>query len=394
MYVKISKVRVTMLIATLSVLLLLFSEVQFYVGLNSTSIVTGMQKTILFAGILLCAAFMLTQKHPRIEKVILVFVAFTIATIISTTIGITPDIAVWRQNIHLTYFCSILIIFYIGTEKLGINEVSKYVKILFVVLLGVYLYALVKSGIRAQNSIYYVIIFLPMLVFLKRPTIKKSLAVVLVILALLSNKRTVFLSVLAYFLTYEFMSRKDISKNKKIIKAIGYSALIIFIYFIWPIITQDLNITVLKELSLANIQADGGSNRIYIYSVLWKNQLTGSVKHWLIGDGYNAVLLAHICKDGVGGGWVSAHNDFLEIIYDYGIVGFVLYISFLVMLIRTGIKMQKMHYEYASAFMGTVIMVIVMSMTSHLIIYLNYYVIIFMFWAICISDYNVRKREM
>ena len=56
--------------------------------------------------------------------------------------------------------------------------------------------------------------------------------------------------------------------------------------------------------------------------------------------------------------------------------------------------MQKMHYEYASAFMGTVIMVIVMSMTSHLIIYLNYYVIIFMFWAICISDYNVRKREM
>ena len=210
MYVKISKVRVTMLIATLSVLLLLFSEVQFYVGLNGTSIVTGMQKTILFAGILLCAAFMLTQKHPRIEKVILVFVAFTVATIISTTIGITPDIAVWRQNIHLTYFCSILIIFYIGTEKLGINEVSKYVKILFVVLLGVYLYALVKSGIRAQNSIYYVIIFLPMLVFLKRPTIKKSLAVVLVILALLSNKRTVFLSVLAYFLTYEFMSRKEI----------------------------------------------------------------------------------------------------------------------------------------------------------------------------------------
>ena len=128
--------------------------------------------------------------------------------------------------------------------------------------------------------------------------------------------------------------------------------------------------------------------------MLWKNQLTGSVKHWLIGDGYNAVLLAHICKDGVGGGWVSAHNDFLEIIYDYGIVGFALYISFLVMLIRTGIKMQKMHYEYASAFMGTVIMVIVMSMTSHLIIYLNYYVIIFMFWAICISDYNVRKREM
>ena len=107
MYVKISKVRVTMLIATLSVLLLLFSEVQFYVGLNGTSIVTGMQKTILFAGILLCAAFMLTQKHPRIEKVILVFVAFTVATIISTTIGITPDIAVWRQNIHLTYFCSI-----------------------------------------------------------------------------------------------------------------------------------------------------------------------------------------------------------------------------------------------------------------------------------------------
>ena len=390
----VNKVKATMLIAILSVLLLLFSEMQFYVGLSGTSIVTGIRKTILFAIILLCALFMLNRRHSRMKRVVWVFGVFTLVTIVSTTIGITPDIAVWRQIIHLTYFYSILIIFYIGTEQLGIDEVSMYVKVLFAILLVIYLYAIVKNGISTQNSIYYMLVFLPMLVFLKRSSIKKGLVVLLAILALISNKRTAFLGVLAYFLTYEFMSQKYISRNKKIVKGVGYVLLIVFIYFIWPVITQRLNITVLKELSLANIEADGGSNRIYIYSILWKNQLAGSVKHWLIGDGYNAVLLSHICRDGIGGEWVSAHNDFLEVIYDYGIVGFVLYISFFVMLIKAAINMQKTHYEYVGAFMGTVSMVIVMSMTSHLIIYLNYYVVIFMFWAMCISDYRIKQDKM
>lgn len=394
MYIKISKVRMGVLVTSLAVLLLLFSEMQFYVGLSNTAIVSGMQKTLLFAIILFSAVFlMLNQGHYSVRPILGIFWAFTFITIISTILGVTPDISVWRQIIHLTYFASIFLVYYIGTSKIGINETGKYLKVLFFISVIVYIYAIIKKGMEVQNSIYYIIVFLPVIFLIKSRSLKKIMIIVLPFLALLSNKRTALLSVIAFFLTYEFMSQRNISKKKKIIKAIGYIFVIIALYFVWPVITHKLNITVLNELSLANIQEDGGSNRLYIYAMLWRNQLHGSVKHWLIGDGYNSVLLSHICIDGAGGNWVSAHNDFFEVLYDYGLVGLSLYVSFFVMLIRKAIKMKKIHFKYTGAFMGSISMVLVISLTSHLIIYLNYYAIIFMFWAMCISWYELEKNE-
>ena len=63
---------------------------------------------------------------------------------------------------------------------------------------------------------------------------------------------------------------------------------------------------------------------------------------------------------------------------------------------KKAIKMKKDEYKYAVPFIASLLMVLSISLTSHLIIYLNYYALIFAFWALCLADYrygegNVRK---
>ena len=123
-------------------------------------------------------------------------------------------------------------------------------------------------------------------------------------------------------------------------------------------------------------------------------QKNSDLLHWVVGAGYNSVLLSKICTDGVLGGNVSAHNDFLEVLYDYGIVGLAIYISFFINIIRKAIKMKKDKYKYAVSFIASILMVISISLTSHLVIYLNYYAVIFVFWALCLADYRYGEENV
>ena len=118
------------------------------------------------------------------------------------------------------------------------------------------------------------------------------------------------------------------------------------------------------------------------------NTKNSSIKHWLIGSGYNSVLLSKVCTDGFLGASVSAHNDFLEVLYDYGVIGISIYVTFFLSLINKGINMVRDQYKYGKSFISSILIVIFTSLTSHLIIYLNYYAIIFCFWALCLADYR------
>ena len=375
-----------MFISLIFLFLLLTSELLFFLNITKKALFPAMQKTYLYLAILVCGFLMLGIKRRSFEPVVIIFLCFSLLTCFSTAVGVTPDISIWRQCIHLMLFSSMLVIFYIGTELTGRNSELNFLYFVMMMLLTVYLWSITNTKIKTENTVYYVLMFLPMISFMKRGINRKILYSVLVLAVILSNKRTALLAVVAYFLAAEFTINKKISKRKKICKAIAYIAIIIIVSFVYPVILKKFGITVFDEIS--NISSDGGSNRLYIYAQLWKAQVNGGIKHWLIGEGYNSVLLSKICTDGAGGLWVSGHNDFLEVLYDYGLIGVVLYISFFVGLIKKGVNMVKDDYTYAYSFIASIAFVLVMSMTSHLIIYLNYYAVVMVFWAKSLADYK------
>lgn len=82
----------------------------------------------------------------------------------------------------------------------------------------------------------------------------------------------------------------------------------------------------------------------------------------LIGHGWNGVLRDSKYK-------VSAHNDFIEVLYDYGIIVFVLYVSMIVRMFSKMSNMIKRRSKYSGQFACALILFLVLSTVSHVIIY-------------------------
>ena len=61
---------------------------------------------------------------------------------------------------------------------------------------------------------------------------------------------------------------------------------------------------------------DEGNGRLDIYSDVFVQYLDSDLFSQLFGHGYNMVSV--VLKG------PSAHNDFLEVLYDYGIIGFII----------------------------------------------------------------------
>ena len=258
----------------------------------------------------------------------------------------------------------------------------------YLIIASFYFIAILENKSLSGNVVYYLLVYLPLTPMIKLTILKRGLYVFQFIVILLSNKRTALIAFVAYCLSYEWMTDKNISLKKRIYKGVLYIMILVILYIIFPIICEKLHITVFNELELSHITEDGGSNRLYIYNQLWQTQKISSIKHWLIGSGYNSVLLSKVCTDGFLGASVSAHNDFLEVLYDYGVIGISIYVTFFLSLINKGINMVRDQYKYGKSFISSILIVIFTSLTSHLIIYLNYYAIIFCFWALCLADYR------
>lgn len=393
-YIRKNRVTLSLLLVIMGITMILVSELFIYIGLTSSALLSGIQKTIVYAMILVGFLLACTKGHSRMERTGKVLLMFTLFTVISTFFGVTPDIPFWRQAIHLMVFASVFWTVYIATEQFGRRGSVGIVNFSYILIALIYLIAGVSGKKIEGNVVYYLLMFLPLTSMINSVLLRKILYLIQGFIVLVSNKRTALIAFVCYCLCSEWMNNKKITGRKKVYKGFLYVLIVIILYIAFPIICQKLNITVFNELEVSHIAEDGGSNRLFIYGQLWMAQKNEDWIHWGIGSGYNSVLLSRVCTDGVLGGNVSAHNDFLEVLYDYGIVGLLIYIAFFICIIRKAIKMKKEEYKYAVPFIASIVMVLSISLTSHLVIYLNYYALIFVFWALCLADYRYGEENV
>ena len=108
------------------------------------------------------------------------------------------------------------------------------------------------------------------------------------------------------------------------------------------------------------------------------NKLIGdsNLFQYLFGHGFNAVLRDNPMK-------YSAHNDFLEIMYDFGLFVLIAYIILHIKLYKKSVELVKSKSKYAAAFIFSVVVFELNSMVSHIIIY-PYHAMIFAFVWGCI----------
>lgn len=226
-----------------------------------------------------------------------------------------------------------------------------------------------NGNFASLNTGYYVLCLYP-LALLNSNKIKKIVATVLMfIVVLLSMKRGGYvamgLAVLIYFL---FSSTFGFFK-KLLIVGVVVGAL----FYIIPIVDELTNGTMKARYEFSQNRGDE-EGRIDMFPKVWGAVWDSSIPEIMVGHGHNAVASDKI----VAGN--SAHNDYLEFLYDYGIIGFSLLLFYQWNLLLITIRAYKKGDNlFATIFAFSI--VLVLSMVS--ILYSFYYfLIIIPFWCI------------
>lgn len=224
------------------------------------------------------------------------------------------------------------------------------------------------------NNIYFSMLTLPWIFLLRNKKWELLLFFVLGGLILISSKRSASIVLLLVSTPYIFFWMRN-SKNR-----ILNILLVIFGFLIFAFSFAGRFDYV--SYRMGNIKESEGSGRGEIWRGVIKNISNSSVEGLVFGHGHDSVRTKGIVDIGKSKSHiVSAHNDFLEVIYDYGIIGLLLYISIYVFLFRRLWFVWKYMHSYFMSYYSGIAIMFVMAMVSHLIIYPTYVIILTTYWG-------------
>lgn len=133
-------------------------------------------------------------------------------------------------------------------------------------------------------------------------------------------------------------------------------------------------------------ETDEGRNRLAIYTVTWAMIENSSVDKLFFGHGHYGVRKDSFLE-------ISAHNDFLEVIYDYGLVILVLYLGLWVYVIKRCVRLFRDESPLFLPYAVSLSIFIVMSIVSHLILYASYFLFLVLFWGCIEGSFFVNKMS-
>ncbi len=278
------------------------------------------------------------------------------------------------------------------------------------------------QGIPELSAIYYLLLLLPFVMMIRRKTVVWLLVTVIWCVVLLSLKRTAFLSFLlcipVYFITDMLVHKRE-WKNSAFLGGHSLAALLMALCFVCistniPAVVREhiddfrSNIAVSFSTEtgstegkksettkaeepransntptmlerMASIESDGGSGRVEIWLHTIDMIEESEPAELLFGHGFNTVYRHSSLK-------LSAHNDILEIIYDYGFVGLAAYAAFCVYLLCYFFRVLRYKPALAAPYLVSGALFACMTMVSHLIIYPTYFLFLCAFWGIVIGE--------
>lgn len=227
------------------------------------------------------------------------------------------------------------------------------------------------------NTGYYVLFAYPM-VLLSGKRLPKIVATILMfIIIFLSLKRGGILAMTVGFVLYVLLSSK-INAARKIIVTVAAGVILLFAL---PKINEYTNGSLQVRYEFTQNQGDD-EGRAMMYPLVWKAVWSSSFDEIVMGHGNNAVV-----NDAVVFG-NAAHNDYLEFLYDYGIIGLILLLLYQFRLYGVTRKSYKDDRFFFPAVFA-LSCIIVLSMVS--IVYSFYYfLLIIPFW--CVTNNQLNER--
>ncbi len=230
------------------------------------------------------------------------------------------------------------------------------------------------------NDVYYLLLLLPWILLCPRPWWRYVGAGLIVVAVFWSMKRTALLALLVtlivYFVTDRIRARSFFPWYWLV--AIGVATYFSFQLYSYVDIQTDRFLSKRIESSFY----DRGSGRIDIYNEVCRLLGKSTIDEWMLGHGHNTVRRFNTLQES---DFLSAHNDWLEIVFDYGLLALALYLFIHISLLRFTFNLLKQRSFYGPAMAASYTLFLVMSLTSHLVLYASYFGYIMALWgSLCV----------
>ncbi len=220
------------------------------------------------------------------------------------------------------------------------------------------------------NMIYFLLLAVPVILCTNSPRRRIVILVLATFLAVLSMKRSVML---AMALTWGIIGIKYLFASRKKGLAIFLSVLLAS--------AAVASYTVVDRVTGGTLSSrfdeddnDVTNGRAAIYAVTWEMIAKSSPVDLALGHGHNAVRKDSVME-------ISAHNEWMEIIYDYGILCLLVYLGLWVYVVKQWIYHLRNNTMYLIPYTLSICIFAVMSIVSQLVVYVSYFLYLVMFWG-------------
>lgn len=226
------------------------------------------------------------------------------------------------------------------------------------------------GNLQQLNAVFFPLLTLPWIALVRKPTVRVLGFALIGIAVLFSLKRTAIIAASLAGVTFVVVGALTAARKSRLRTFLSVVVGVLVVASAYLYVDDSLGVAVTDRMLAA--REDGGSGRLTIYQAVLDQFAAADVGRLLFGHGHYSTFEIF---------GVTAHNDFLEVAFDYGIVGLALYLWLHASLLRKLRGLVRARSSYAAAFGAAYAVFATMSMTSHLIIYPTYFVFLAAFWG-------------
>ena len=232
-----------------------------------------------------------------------------------------------------------------------------------------------------NNESYFLLYFLPFITiaYKKDDAILRYFIIATALAIFISMKRGGILGITAGIGMFLYLRSRIANKSRFGLKPI---ILILLLGAFFYMVDSQMGGIVFERFE--GLSDDGGTGRDLIWAEGVVLIASSSISGKLIGHGFNSAREVTALS-------VSLHNDYLEIIYDFGWIGFSLFLFFVFSLIVFVIKNKT---EQSTPSLGMAITILlVLGVVSHIVIYNEFFILFSLCFGAGCGDYSYRTRR-
>lgn len=293
----------------------------------------------------------------------------------------------WHGNLSLvlaivTYFVGYNL--YLSYPKDG--RLLQYLAVISTLALCVEYY-LISNTVRftfnhtALNlGIAYIPLFLTPLLLLNNSKVSWLCVLVVAYVLIDSGKRGGIISLTLSLLLYFAYARNSVNKSKRIKVVL---LVVMFLAVFWGFLSEFIvDSDFYERLLHGSDDSDYSSGRVNIYA-------DTLLKYW--GSNFFEILLGHGLGSVVSFSRyeVTAHNDFLEALFDFGLVGLISYLFFYILFLKQANQIPRNSLKLKGVFMYSFALTLFVSTFSQIFIYQYLFLFTFTWGAIS----GTRRQE-